>query len=136
MEHLTFALFLFATSAIFASLEIQIEGANGWASGLPTWRVHNGWTRLLLGSRPLTGYHFYTHLFITALLHAPFALALTPFSWAAELRILQDAARRFFEQEFKPHNDRWIAQGKVDREALPEPAWRDMWVGSDDATMA
>jgi len=34
-----------------------------------------------------------------------------------ELRILQDAARRFFEQEFKPHNEKWIAQGKVDRDA-------------------
>jgi len=34
-----------------------------------------------------------------------------------ELRILQDAARKFFEQEFKPHNDRWIAQGEVDRDA-------------------
>ena len=88
MEHLIFVLFLLATAAIFASLEIQIEGHNGWASALPSWRIHNRWTRLLLGSRPLTGYHFYTHLFITALLHAPFALALVPFSWAAELRIL------------------------------------------------
>jgi len=34
-----------------------------------------------------------------------------------ELRILRDAATRFFEQEFKPHNAQWISQGKVDREA-------------------
>lgn len=34
-----------------------------------------------------------------------------------ELRILQDAAARFFTQEFKPHNERWIASGKVDRDA-------------------
>ncbi len=34
-----------------------------------------------------------------------------------ELRILQDAARKFFETEFKPLNEKWIAQGKVDREA-------------------
>jgi acyl-CoA dehydrogenase len=34
-----------------------------------------------------------------------------------ELRMLQDAARKFFETEFKPHNDRWITQGKVDRDA-------------------
>ncbi|MEZ5560303.1 MAG: acyl-CoA dehydrogenase family protein [Pseudomonadales bacterium] len=34
-----------------------------------------------------------------------------------ELRILQDAARKFFQQEFAPHNEQWIAQGKVDREA-------------------
>jgi acyl-CoA dehydrogenase len=34
-----------------------------------------------------------------------------------ELRILQDAARRFFEQEFKPLNGKWHEQGKVDRNA-------------------
>ncbi|MBX3706345.1 MAG: acyl-CoA dehydrogenase family protein [Pseudomonadales bacterium] len=34
-----------------------------------------------------------------------------------ELRILRDAAARFFTQEFKPLNERWIAQGKVDRDA-------------------
>ena len=34
-----------------------------------------------------------------------------------ELRILRDAARKFFETEFKPHNERWIRQGKVDRDA-------------------
>ncbi|MEQ8482783.1 MAG: acyl-CoA dehydrogenase family protein [Pseudomonadales bacterium] len=34
-----------------------------------------------------------------------------------ELRMLQDAARKFFETEFKPLNERWIAQGKVDRDA-------------------
>ena len=34
-----------------------------------------------------------------------------------ELLILKDAARRFFEKEFAPHTERWIAQGHVDREA-------------------
>ena len=34
-----------------------------------------------------------------------------------ELRILQDAAARFFTQEFKPHNESWITAGKVDRDA-------------------
>jgi acyl-CoA dehydrogenase len=34
-----------------------------------------------------------------------------------ELRILRDAARKFFTQEFKPRNEQWIAQGKVDRDA-------------------
>lgn len=39
--------------------------------------------------------------------------------WLAdeELRILQDAATRFFEQEFAPHVDRWREQGEVDRQA-------------------
>ncbi len=34
-----------------------------------------------------------------------------------ELRILQDAAGRFFRQEFSPRIDDWVRQGKVDREA-------------------
>ena len=34
-----------------------------------------------------------------------------------ELRIMQDACSKFFETEFKPHNNRWIEQGSVDREA-------------------
>lgn len=34
-----------------------------------------------------------------------------------ELRILQDAARKFFTAEFVPHNDQWVADGIVSREA-------------------
>jgi acyl-CoA dehydrogenase len=34
-----------------------------------------------------------------------------------ELRILRDAAGKFFAQEFAPKTDRWIEQGKIDREA-------------------
>ena len=34
-----------------------------------------------------------------------------------ELRLLKDASKRFFEQEFTPHAERWIAQGEVDRDA-------------------
>lgn len=34
-----------------------------------------------------------------------------------ELTLLQDAARKFFSNEFAPHNERWIEQGEVDRDA-------------------
>ena len=34
-----------------------------------------------------------------------------------ELDMLRDAARRFFEREFKPHNERWLEQGEIDRDA-------------------
>ena len=34
-----------------------------------------------------------------------------------ELEMLKDAARRFFEREFKPHNERWLEQGEIDRDA-------------------
>jgi hypothetical protein len=88
MEHLGFAVTLFAAAAALALLEIEIEGDRGWASGLPTWRVQNRWTRVLLGSRALTGYHLYAHLFVLVMAHLPFGLGLVPFGWSAELRVV------------------------------------------------
>ena len=84
--HLLFVAYLLLVSAIFALLEIQIEGKAGWASGLPTWRIETPFTRRLLGARAITGYHVYIHAFVLALVHAPFALGLLRFSWNAELR--------------------------------------------------
>jgi hypothetical protein len=87
MVHLGFAAALAASATFFALLEIQIEGPHGWARQLPTWRIDNRWTRLVFGSRPMTGYHFYVHLFLLVLLHLPYALGFTAPSWAAEARI-------------------------------------------------
>lgn len=86
--HVLFAGYLFAVSAVFALLEIQIEGTAGWAANLPTWRVETPLTHRLLGARAITGYHVYVHVFVFLLLHAPFLLSLAPFTWPAELRIL------------------------------------------------
>src|SRR4051812_4427103 len=69
-------------------VEIQIEGGQGWAAHLPTWRIENRWTRLFFRSRPLTGYHFYAHLFVLSMVHAPFGLGLAPFTWRGEARVL------------------------------------------------
>jgi hypothetical protein len=86
--HFYFFLVLTIAAASFALLEIQIEGPYGWASRLPTWRVENRWTRVLLGARTLTGYHLYAHLFVAILLHVPFALGFVAPSLRPELRIL------------------------------------------------
>ena len=88
LPHLLFGATLLAAAVVFAQLEVQIEGGRGWASGLPSWRIENRWTRILLGDRVLTGYHLYMHLFVVILLHLPFALSLMAPSWPAELRIL------------------------------------------------
>lgn len=88
MSHVLFAVALLALAGAFAQLEIEIEGQEGWAAALPTWRLENRWTRLFLGSRALTGYHLWVHVFILLVLHLPFALSLIPPSWAAELRIV------------------------------------------------
>ena len=87
-EHFLFGGYLFFVSAVFALLEIQIEGGEGWARTLPTWRIETPLTRRLLGARAITGYHVYIHAFVFALAHLPFALRFTPFSWGAELRII------------------------------------------------
>lgn len=41
----------------------------------------------------------------------------TPQWMDEDLAILQDAVRRFYENEFVPKSDAWIEQGKIDREA-------------------
>ena len=88
MNHLLFFGDVLLTSLFFALVEIQIEGPDGWAARLPTWRVDNAWTRRLLGHKPLTGYHLYASAFVVAFLHFPYALNLIPFTWKSEFRIL------------------------------------------------
>lgn len=99
-HHVLFAAFLTAASLLFALLEIEIEGPTGWARDLPTWRIENRWTRLLLGARAITGYHVYLQLFILVLLHAPFAFAFIGFSWASEMRILSFALLFWVLEDF------------------------------------
>lgn len=88
MDHLFFILGVLTTATVFALLEVQIEGSNGWAAALPTWRIDNRFTQWLCGHRPLTGYHFYTHLLVFMLLHSPFWMSMTVWSWAAEARVI------------------------------------------------
>lgn len=88
-QHAAFIAELVAASLIAALLEVQIEGGNGWAASLPTWRVPTpAWARPLLGARSITGYHVYVQLFMLVVMHAPYALGLVTPSVSAELRIL------------------------------------------------
>lgn len=80
--------FLIITSILFALVEIQIEGSEGWAAKLPTWKIENKWTRKFYGARPLTGYHLYVQLFLFFLIHIPFGLNIVPFNFMIELRLL------------------------------------------------
>jgi hypothetical protein len=87
MESLFFAVYVLAVALAFALMEIQIEGPDGWASALPTWRIENRWTRVFLGGRALTGYHFYLHIFLLLMLQLPFATNVLRPSLAIELRM-------------------------------------------------
>jgi acyl-CoA dehydrogenase len=51
-----------------------------------------------------------------------------------ELAMLADAAARFYEREFVPHNEKWLAQGKVDREAWIKAGEAGLLLGEIPAT--
>ncbi len=83
MSHVVFGLAVLLLAFLFAKVEIHIEGANGWAANLPTWRVKNKLTDIFYGGRPLTGYHLWLQLFVLAFSHLPFVLG-TEWTWRAE----------------------------------------------------
>ncbi len=82
-----FILFILLVSFALAKLEIEIEGKDGWAAKLPTWRLRNKFTKIIYGKAPLTGYHFWLITTILWFLHGVFVLTL---SWdlTLELHIL------------------------------------------------
>jgi hypothetical protein len=79
--------FLFVYAALFAAVEIEIEGPHGWAERLPTWfRVTPWYARLygrLMNGKPLTGYHAVMFLLPLWSFHIGFASGV-PWSWSAE----------------------------------------------------
>lgn len=79
--------YLFVLAVVLAILEIQIEGAHGWAQNLPTWRPTNIkfrkiYQKIMSGKEP-TGYHLIMFTFVLLILHLPyvFGLELTLFNW-------------------------------------------------------
>ena len=73
---------------VFAKVEVNIEGATGWAGNLPTWRVErHPLLDLFWGGRPLTGYHVWVFLFMALVFHLPLFFA-RPFEWRLEARVL------------------------------------------------
>jgi hypothetical protein len=75
-------------SLFFAQVEIQIEGAHGWASALPTWRVEK---HILLdifwSGRPMTGYHAWIFGFMALVFHLPVFMT-GRWHWRLECRML------------------------------------------------
>jgi hypothetical protein len=72
----------------FANVEIQIEGAAGWAANLPTWRIEQHWLLdIFWGGRPMTGYHAWLFPCVALFFHFPL-IFMSHFSWQAEARVL------------------------------------------------
>ena len=56
----------------FANVEVQIEGAAGWAGALPTWRIEHHWLLdIFWGGRAMTGYHAWVFSFMLLVFGAP-----------------------------------------------------------------
>jgi hypothetical protein len=82
----------------FAEVEIQIEGANGWATALPTWRIEKHWLLdIFWGGRAMTGYHAWVFPFIAMFFHFPFFFGMR---WSLALEARAVAAVMVF----------WIAE--------------------------
>jgi hypothetical protein len=83
-----FLLWVLVLAFMFAEVEIQIEGATGWAGNLPTWRIEQHWLLdLLWGGRPMTGYHAWVFSFMALVFHLPMFFA-ERWDWRLELRVL------------------------------------------------
>ncbi len=85
-------LYIFIMAAVLALLEIQIEGPNGWAKNLPTWRpdpsrpIAKIYSKMMSG-KELTGYHALLFPFIILIFHLTFFLG-APFTLENEAKIL------------------------------------------------
>jgi len=85
-------LYLFLLMVVLAFIEVQIEGKDGWASKLPTWKpkgdgVVNKTFKKILSGKELTGYHLATFTFVLLILHLPFFFTFT-WRWWRELEVL------------------------------------------------
>ncbi len=81
-----YLVFMIFMAVILALWEIQIEGKDGWAAKLPTWRIEKGWITKINGGKPLTGYHLFLALFLIGFIHFP--LLFTQWNWRLELLII------------------------------------------------
>ncbi|RYZ13345.1 MAG: hypothetical protein EOO24_00295 [Comamonadaceae bacterium] len=74
MRTLIYLAWVLAMSFLFAQSEIQIEGAAGWATSLPTWRIESHWLLdVFWGGRAMTGYHAWVFSFMAVAFFMPLA---------------------------------------------------------------
>jgi hypothetical protein len=83
-----YLLWVLLLAFVFAQVEVQIEGAAGWAAALPTWRIEQHWLLdIAWGGRPLTGYHVWVFSFMALVFHLPVFFA-SNWDWRHESRVL------------------------------------------------
>jgi hypothetical protein len=138
MVDVAFFLTVVACAALLALFEIQVEGEEGWAAKLPTWRIDNAFTRLLMSGKPLTGYHTWLFLFVLAMVHLPFGIGVAPWSLHGEARVISFTLLLWFVEDFFWFvlNPRWgVKRFRKEEIWWHAPAWwwimpRDYWTYS------
>lgn len=100
-----------------AALEVQIEGPNGWAAALPTWRFGPPWLRTIMNGKVLTGYHTFLWSTLLVFFHLPLiivgwslALEATMLSTFATFAVLWDALWFFLNPSPLPRAKIWWFQ--------------------------
>ena len=88
--HVWRTLLLFVWAFGLGGVEVEIEGGYGWAERMPTWYLKRGRLGklygIVMGHRPLTGYHVYVFIIPIVLLNLPFVYGVD-WSLAGELRV-------------------------------------------------
>jgi hypothetical protein len=73
---------------LWAKFEVEIEGKDGWAKRLPTWRLKKHFLlKVFLGGRPLTGFHLWAFTFVGFMFHFPL-LWIRQWTWPLESYII------------------------------------------------
>ena len=127
MSQLLAIAYLMITAAVLARLEIQIEGPNGWAANLPTWRIAPNWLLdIFWGGRPMTGYHAWMFPSIALFFHFPLVF-FGRWSWRLEARLLGCILMFWIAEDFF-----WFALNPAFGLARFSPAnipWHVHWLG-------
>lgn len=116
-------IWMFILALCHAFQETQIEGKNGWARHLPTFRIDAFLTKLLIG-KEITGYHIFLLLMYITIFHGVFLFE--PWSWQRESLIFGYFSLYFVLEDFlffivNPHYTlKSFKKGKIE--------WHKRWV--------
>jgi hypothetical protein len=95
MDLLFTAFYIFILSLTLALMEIQIEGKNGWARELPTWRANPNSRifrifSMIMPGKDLTGYHMLFFILIIIIFHFPYVqgVPFTLLNWLQTLSLM------------------------------------------------
>jgi hypothetical protein len=91
---------VFVLAYMFAKVEIHIEGDDGWAANLPTWRIEEHWLLdIFWGGRAMTGYHAWAFPFIAVFFHFPLFF-MADWSLQLEARVLASIMAFWILEDF------------------------------------